>query len=375
MFDSPQSTGVLCDGDASASCGAKRRIQWVDYGKGFAMLLVFWGHTICPDGARDVLYAFHMPLFYFLSGYVFSIRKYADFKSFVWRKFRTLIVPGAFFGAVCLIGDALNSMLMGEHGAGTLVSRAIGLFVELRGGDYYVVPWFFTSLFAIEIAAYVMLRHITQRAGGILSLGILLSLVGYLYCVYIGHTVPWALETACSGFLFFVLGYLVHHYGQRLPRWVLAPGFGVLWLFVTLVFALLNVKVSGMRLDIDLNHYGWYPFYMVAALSGVMMGVCFMRGLERLRCAPIHAMLLYVGRNSLIFYCFNQLALRIVLEIFQRFGVFVGTLDVMQQCLGLVIVALACVLCVPLAEFANRMLPGVMGKRHAGARHGAHCRV
>ena len=226
MLDSSQSTGVLRDGDASASCGAKRRIQWVDYGKGFAMLLVFWGHTICPDTARDVLYAFHMPLFYFLSGYVFSIRKYADFKSFVWRKFRTLIVPGAFFGAVCLIGDALNSMLMGEHGAGTLVSRAIGLFVELRGGDYYVIPWFFASLFIIEIAVYLILRHGTVKPMWIITFGAFASLIGYGYAVLIGHIVPWSLETSCSGLLFFEMGYLLRTVGIRVPRRLFSVGMG-----------------------------------------------------------------------------------------------------------------------------------------------------
>lgn len=29
----------------------KRRITWVDYGKGLAIVLVFWGHTICPEPA------------------------------------------------------------------------------------------------------------------------------------------------------------------------------------------------------------------------------------------------------------------------------------------------------------------------------------
>ena len=40
-----------------------RRIAWVDYGKGLAILLVFWGHTICPEPIRIFFYAFHIPLF------------------------------------------------------------------------------------------------------------------------------------------------------------------------------------------------------------------------------------------------------------------------------------------------------------------------
>ena len=35
-----------------------RRIAWVDYGKGLAILLVFWGDTICPEPIRIFFYAF-----------------------------------------------------------------------------------------------------------------------------------------------------------------------------------------------------------------------------------------------------------------------------------------------------------------------------
>ncbi len=74
------------------SAGA-RRISWVDYGKGLAILLVFWGHAVFPEPVRASFYAFHIPVFYFLSGYVFSTRKYHSFGPFLWHRSAALISP------------------------------------------------------------------------------------------------------------------------------------------------------------------------------------------------------------------------------------------------------------------------------------------
>ena len=71
----------------------KKRIDWVDMSRGFAMLLVMLGHTYCAESIRYWFYTFHVPLFFFLSGYVFSTKKYNSFKEFLISKIKTLFVP------------------------------------------------------------------------------------------------------------------------------------------------------------------------------------------------------------------------------------------------------------------------------------------
>ena len=121
------------------SAGA-RRISWVDYGKGLAILLVFWGHAICPEPVRASFYAFHIPVFYFLSGYVFSTRKYHSFGPFLWHKVRTLIIPGLTFGFLIVFFKWLNGLIAGEAYSVNPLKLLIGVFVELRGGDYSITP-------------------------------------------------------------------------------------------------------------------------------------------------------------------------------------------------------------------------------------------
>ena len=54
----------------------KNRISYIDIAKGIGIFLVIWGHIILSGPAYNIIYAFHMPLFFFLSGFVFSKNKF-----------------------------------------------------------------------------------------------------------------------------------------------------------------------------------------------------------------------------------------------------------------------------------------------------------
>ena len=170
------------------SAGA-RRISWVDYGKGLAILLVFWGHAICPEPVRASFYAFHIPVFYFLSGYVFSTRKYHSFGPFLWHKVRTLIIPGLTFGFLIVFFKWLNGLIAGEAYSVNPLKLLIGVFVELRGGDYSVIPR----------------QHIHHRAYGLLDFR---SGKGTCWCAFVSgfdclrgrlRVMPRSLAKSCRG--------------------------------------------------------------------------------------------------------------------------------------------------------------------------------
>ena len=74
----------------------RERLIFIDYCKAIAIVLVFLGHSKSAIGGecQDIIYAFHMPLFFFVSGFLF--------KKMSWReqlcKLRDgLIIPSLFF--------------------------------------------------------------------------------------------------------------------------------------------------------------------------------------------------------------------------------------------------------------------------------------
>lgn len=85
-----------------------KRLEYIDYAKGIAILLVVIGHLLqynlsgtSSKGLFDMIYSFHMPLFMFLSGYVasFSIERHVASKcDFIKNKARSLLFPFIFMG-------------------------------------------------------------------------------------------------------------------------------------------------------------------------------------------------------------------------------------------------------------------------------------
>ena len=49
---------------------ASLRLKWLDIAKGITIILMVIGHTSIPDPFSRFIYAFHMPLFFLVSGFL-----------------------------------------------------------------------------------------------------------------------------------------------------------------------------------------------------------------------------------------------------------------------------------------------------------------
>lgn len=101
---------------ATASRPAVRqRIDWIDTAKGLCMILVIVGHTL-PYGnlMRNFIFSFHMPAFFFLTGY--TARRPDTWQGFarrVKKDFAALIVP--VLGVVQVFNVLLNFFLSDDR--------------------------------------------------------------------------------------------------------------------------------------------------------------------------------------------------------------------------------------------------------------------
>jgi fucose 4-O-acetylase-like acetyltransferase len=86
--------------------------KWIDIAKGIGIFLVIVGHSHCPPFLQTIIYSFHMPLFFFLSGYTFHYDKYKLNKcAFVMNKFYRLVVPYFFANFLILLILSLKDSL------------------------------------------------------------------------------------------------------------------------------------------------------------------------------------------------------------------------------------------------------------------------
>ena len=76
------------------------RIVFIDVAKAICIILVVIGHFF-PDGSpewyialHDIIYTFHMPLFMFVSGYVYiATKRQITYGAFISKKIKRLMVP------------------------------------------------------------------------------------------------------------------------------------------------------------------------------------------------------------------------------------------------------------------------------------------
>lgn len=121
-----------------------KRILWIDYAKSICIYLVLLGHAHASQPVTDFIYTFHMPLFFFLSGCLFSFEKHPNFKEFAIKRFKGLMVPylwinlitylfwlfaGRNFGEDATISTTWYSPIIG----GILCGSGIGLVFVSNG--------------------------------------------------------------------------------------------------------------------------------------------------------------------------------------------------------------------------------------------------
>ena len=86
------------------------RIIWIDNLKAIGMFLVIFAHhsNEIPKGLLHYIYSFHLPLFLFASGTVFTPQKYKHFLDLLAKKARTLLVHYFIFIFSCIFGLLSN---------------------------------------------------------------------------------------------------------------------------------------------------------------------------------------------------------------------------------------------------------------------------
>ena len=103
----------------------KKKIEWLSILQGWSMLLVVIGHITLTNTFRDpqypiaacverIVYSFHMPLFMFISGFLFhwtKIRKKTRFSVVIREKLMRLGIPFLFFTIMAVLPKLLFAPL------------------------------------------------------------------------------------------------------------------------------------------------------------------------------------------------------------------------------------------------------------------------
>ena len=196
-------------------------IAWVEICKGLGIYLVVLGHANINLMLHECIYLFHMPLFFFLSGYLHTPK--SDLTGYCKKKTIHLLVPYVSF-LLLLYPLELVRVALHHHGAGHDLWPALGhsLFAAVWGGDrlqgMYGVFWFLPCLFMTQQLVNALM--VGCRRGVTIAVVVLALLLSYANAWFAPHfRLPLDANVVLAAMPFFLLGFLIK--GVELNRLIL----------------------------------------------------------------------------------------------------------------------------------------------------------
>ena len=260
------------------------RIDYIDIAKALGMFTIIWGHIMLYGMTNYIVYAFHIPLFFFLSGMMFRQEKYPTFISFLKKRAKTLLIPYVIYSfATWLVW--YGYILFTHSNVDSVIEPLFQTFIAQGSGGFLVhnVPlWFVTCLFVVEIG-YYGLAKLTQNQ--IIVASIACAVIGtYMmkdYSFFDFKLLPWNIEVAFCAIPFYALGnILMKHFSHaNLIQFVSHPKKKVLAIATLAICLIILVFGAWYNKSVSMGHAylgkNAFVFYL-AAICGIaiFMAIC-----------------------------------------------------------------------------------------------------
>lgn len=279
------------------------REKWIDMGKGIAILSVIFGHLSSLNSKNSIyllVYAFHMPIFWIISGMLLYGKNYDDIPMLevIKKKAKSIMYPYIIFSLIIIAYNyiGLNLNLVSKSQFKLVVKNS----VYFRGMNCL---WFLPVLFVAEIVFIYLIKH---RKNMVLW-GIIFAVIATLIAVFLSKTELFKenpmktykkyvliIPKVCFALSFISLGYTIKEYFKIIKKfWVL--------------FALIGVSVSYYIIKVyhkktDINYcviHSPKVFWVCAIIISVsILIIC--KVLEK------NKILEYFGKMSLLIMCTHR---------------------------------------------------------------------
>lgn len=309
------------------------------------------GHRNIPFWFSKWIYTFHLPLFFFLSGYTTSFESNQDNIDFVRRKLRSLVIPYLTLGLAWI-----------------LLEFCICRFYRREPFDvfrylYYLLigkkigsSWFITALLMTEIIAFALSRLPEEWrliiTGAITAIGFLINSV-------LDNQLIWNANTALIGLLFFESAQFVRKHltfemalGRKQYIFISAA------LLCSVACAAINEKVDMLYIQ-----FGSIPLFLLGAEAGIFLVAGISMMLEKT--VAVKRIFLYLGKNTLPIIFFHYYPGYMFTETlyYKLFRLVYGENILSGNIEGFLHTATILLLLIPVIELLNRFFPWAVGKK------------
>lgn len=281
-----------------------KRERDIDILRAIGIMVMIIDHIRMGGGFYKWSHAFHMPLFFLVSGYFFSEEKCRNnLKDYLWRKAKKLWVPYFVFA----LGSYFIWVIL-KHDRPVLEPLYNIFWYNSEGIPIATAVWFLPCLFFVEAMFCFCVRIVKESWRSCAVAVLVITAVGLVLknLPEIRTSIPYSILPGMVCLPFFLAGYLLRscsHLKETMDR--LHPATVGILLLLSIVLIFLNSSVN-IRFAKTGNVF---LFYFNAAYTTLLLWALSRKlhkwGESRKTVDRIAA----IGKNSMVYLCMNQMAI------------------------------------------------------------------
>jgi len=262
------------------------RYYWLDVTKCIGIFLIVLCHFPISKYTAKFLWTFQVPLFFFISGYLF---KETTTKDFLDKLTFRLILP---YSYIYLLTVIITVLIKADFDIKHIGSMILGLFWGTHTYPYFInsALWFLPGLITVQLMYFFLVRKAKLFYFALLGVSVFLYLNAYLNLFF-------SIDLALLGLNYFIAGVLIKKY--NCIETVKARPVSVLILFILSLLATMDFAYFGNV------WYGgkYYSISLLGGLIGIVMTITLSILIETI--SKPSSFITYISSSTLFIFCFH----------------------------------------------------------------------
>ena len=332
------------------------RAWYIDNAKAIGIILVVVGHHPgLPRIINEFIFSFHMPLFFFLSGYLLKESHLRlNFAPYLRSLGSRLLLPYLFFSAVSYAYWLLTFRIgykAERYDHANPFEPLWGVLYGINTAlDMNVVLWFFTCMFMVRLIYFSLRRLVDGQAA--FAIAFILGIgVGFMQNMP-DFRMPWNADLAIVACVFYAIGHQARYFdiSAYFKKYFKRS---VMFSFLTMACLAGLVQING-RVDMAPMNFGKQPLLFFA---GAFMGIYVVLFLSTI--VKENGVLLMLSKYSIVIFPLHL----IFFSIFNGFSTLIlhYSYDYNRTFSAVLLQSsLAIGLCLPISFLMKRFMPKII---------------
>lgn len=305
----------------------KTRKHWADVLKGIGAIFVVAGHLVNYNSDLKIyIYSFHMPLFFFISGYLYQYQD--NIKKFGFRKIKSLLCPYFLFGLLSMV---ISFLLDGN----VLSKRDILKSYFFFNGSFYWNSslWFLIIMFFVVMIFQIYMygkKHMNRNIKGEEFITFFIIFMTSILFLKYQVKLRFGFEIVPHCLFIYYLGYLYQKHETSIHKLFVPWKKNVIAIPSLIALAIVTYFLSlyNGRINMSTCQFQNYFIYLAVAILGIILYTVIARRIDKNRILETYCKLslLMFGTQRILFQLYGRVQLKLGINLLDSTNILINIL-------------------------------------------------